>query len=369
MTGQKSRTATMLLTFLYFAAGSQFTSAQDAPQTSSEKTTTGAPSEAQAAKTTPKLPPGSMVLNAPDKWIIDVPPADRVCPPTRTAFADASRSVSKVGSRLFKHEINGGWHRAGSGSAHASKILHVGMDFGLLRVGEPVYAIANGVVRMSAGPVKQSSKSRRKRSGSKKSDPTKFNISSGEAMTWGNIVVIEHHFPKEGYCTSVYGHLDTNRLVDAGETVVAGQMIGRIGAKNPYINGGYIPHLHFGIREGRMGEENGIFRVKPIDGKFFALRMTSIDEDKIIVELDRSEPIQPPPGIVAPQNTAPVTEKQEYPARLLWTMNRHGFNIAGHTTDAKPWVHPLSFLRAHGALSRPATFQSARRRSKKKSSK
>ena len=309
---------------------------------------------------------GDTVLSLPEKWIIQVPPARQVCLPTRNALADASRTVSKAPGRVFRHEPNGGWHRKAQGLVHGKPVLHVGMDFGLWRVGEPVFAIANGIVRLSAGPVnpKRKSGSRAARSGQQKSDPTKFNVSAG-CMPWGNIIVIEHHFPNEGYFTSVYGHLGTNRLVETGEAVQAGQMIGRIGAKNPYINGGYIPHLHFGIRKGRMGEENGILSVVPVDGKFYAMRMTSISADKVVVELDRDNPISPPAGIVAPENAPPVRERQEYPARLMWTMNRFGFHIVGHTDDARPWLNPLAFLRSRGVLTNPARFRTATRRKKK----
>ena len=224
------------------------------------------------------------------------------------------------------------------------------MDVGLRRVGEPVYAVADGIVRISEGPKIPPKKDRKKT----KVNPGNFDITK-EKMCWGNLIVIEHKFP-DGYYTSVYGHLDTNRLFEAGDIVPAGQMIGRIGAQNNYINGGYIPHLHFAIRKGRMGEPNGILRIEPVDGKLFAMRMTSITEDKVIVELDKTNPINLP-GIKVPKDTQPVPDKVEYPATVMWTMYRWGYEIVGHTTNPEPWVHPLQFLRSRGALSNPAPFK------------
>jgi len=65
-------------------------------------------------------------------------------------------------------------------------------------------------------------------------------IKSGEARGYGDYVVIAHH---DAY-TTLYAHLQ-DRLVDAGDQVERGQVIGRVG-KSGRATG---PHLHFEVQK------------------------------------------------------------------------------------------------------------------------
>jgi murein DD-endopeptidase MepM/ murein hydrolase activator NlpD len=104
-------------------------------------------------------------------------------------------------------------------------------------------------------------------------------------MPWGNVVMIEHRLATGGYITSIYGHLDSNRRVSIGDIVQAGQCIGKIGRKSPAINGGYNPHLHFGIREGRMVNVGmGVFRLNN-GGQPFDVKIAALDEQRVEVTL------------------------------------------------------------------------------------
>lgn len=85
--------------------------------------------------------------------------------------------------------------------------------------GTPVYAAANGYVRFS-----------------------------GEASGYGHLVVIEHRLPDGTFVCSLYGHLKKDGLFEENKDVKKGEVIGYIGDINE--NGGYGPHLHFGIRKG-----------------------------------------------------------------------------------------------------------------------
>lgn len=96
---------------------------------------------------------------------------------------------------------------------------HLGIDL-RARAGEAVYAPANGVVREA--------QSHRR---------------------YGATVIIEHQLSPAEDATSVIGHM---RLVDlavrVGDTVTRGQIIGYAGTRAE--NGGWAPHVHWGIRKG-----------------------------------------------------------------------------------------------------------------------
>ncbi|MEQ8222574.1 MAG: M23 family metallopeptidase [Candidatus Eremiobacterota bacterium] len=118
---------------------------------------------------------------------------------------------------LRKYNITG--YRFGDKVIFGKNIIkyHTGED-AEGSAGNPVYAVANGIV-----------------------------LYSGKATGYGYCVVLEHHMFGNFYVRSVYGHL---RSVDiqAGWTVGQGRRIGILGTKDE--NGGYPEHLHFGIRKG-----------------------------------------------------------------------------------------------------------------------
>lgn len=70
---------------------------------------------------------------------------------------------------------------------------------------------------------------------------------------YGHTVILLHALPEGGYVTTFYTHLDTlqNKL-QVGDTVRVGGIVGFIAPKSR--NGGWDPHLHFGIRKGGFSE-------------------------------------------------------------------------------------------------------------------
>lgn len=82
-------------------------------------------------------------------------------------------------------------------------------------LGDPVYAVADGVVVFSGWP------------------------SDG----WGNVVILAHQLANGEIVETFYGHLDSIR-VPVGKQVRRSDQIGTIGS----ANGRYLAHLHFEIR-------------------------------------------------------------------------------------------------------------------------
>lgn len=120
-----------------------------------------------------------------------------------------SPNFSECGRWLERYSPNGCYDfKDGQGN----KLYHTGSDM-LVPVGTPVYAIADGVVKIRSG--------------------------SG----WGNgnyALVIEHRTANGiGTFRAIYGHITTGKVV--GNQVKVGEQIGSIG---PWGNGN---HLHFGL--------------------------------------------------------------------------------------------------------------------------
>ena len=91
--------------------------------------------------------------------------------------------------------------------------------------GDPVYAVANGVVSFSYGE-------------------------GGEWAMYGYVITIDHQLPDGSGVYSLYGHLSTRRWKKSeGEVVHKGDIIGYVGDDDE--DGSLTqwgPHLHFGIR-------------------------------------------------------------------------------------------------------------------------
>src|SRR5438093_646027 len=99
-------------------------------------------------------------------------------------------------------------------------------------VGEPVYAVAAGVVRLSQGEaeVRSVEGGKGKADGKAASPRTSAKEKgAGRKLEWGNVVVIEHQLADGKYATTIYGHLANDRFVKAGDFVQAGQQIGTVG--------------------------------------------------------------------------------------------------------------------------------------------
>lgn len=107
---------------------------------------------------------------------------------------------------------------------------HLGDD-ATVNVGTFVYAPADGIIKHA------------------QNHPYKDGVKN-----YGGLIIIEH-FIKGEYVCSVLGHLKPEFTVSEGEKVSAGQRLGFVGTKEE--NGGYDPHLHYGIRKGQYGTGTG----------------------------------------------------------------------------------------------------------------
>ncbi len=95
--------------------------------------------------------------------------------------------------------------------------VHLGVDL-FVPPGTPVHAPLAGVVRAAAD--------------------------NAEPLDYGPVVVLEHRTPRGAPFFTLLGHLSREglRLVTVGETVDAGQVVGRVGGRHE--NGGWPPHVH-----------------------------------------------------------------------------------------------------------------------------
>lgn len=145
---------------------------------------------------------------------------------------------SPVGARWTRYKsVDGGWYDSNPyGTAYqlgSSISIHNGADLqlpGNLDKDKPVYAIADGVVHFA------------------KHVPTHI----GRASTWGNLIVLKH-----GDFHTRYGHL-AKMLVQEGQQVVAGQIIGTIGKSGmEYMTNG--EHLHFDVSTSGILDKQPMF--------------------------------------------------------------------------------------------------------------
>jgi murein DD-endopeptidase MepM/ murein hydrolase activator NlpD len=190
----------------------------------------------------------------------------------------------------------------------------------------------------------------------------------GPALSWGNLVVIEHRTANDGeFFTTVYGHLGARRLVKAGDVVDVGTQIGEIGRQSPLINGGYKPHLHFGVREGRLVEKGmTLFHLTTADGRS-PVRLARLGEEEI--ELEVAEAITP--EAATPRTIKVTLHGEEFcheerdgkfflPAKILWRTRRSHFPIVGYGLSTDGWRDPVTFLRERDAGAWPHPFKIAK---------
>lgn len=287
--------------------------------------------------------------DVPESYAFDYPAAERWCPPVRSTFVDAVQTMSQVGSKRFRHQPNGGYGLQIKEKVGDQHLVHLGADLGWFQVGEPVFAVASGVVRKSDGP-DPPGKDRATKTGGPKS------------LMWGNLVVIEHRYPdasgEKQYLTTVYGHLDADRRVKAGDVVQAGQQIGTIGRKHVSINGGYDPHLHFGVREGRSAEVGAALVHLRVDGKPLPLRIVSIEKDPVVVN--------GAPGVSRNLQLRIAGEEFTFEAkddgytiasRILWFASFPEFPIIGYDLSTNGWRDPIQTLRSFRADTNPAPYR------------
>ncbi len=111
--------------------------------------------------------------------------------------------------------------RVPAGSTAFSDSVHIGDDVTWNEPHRTVVAIGNGIV--------QSVKC---------------------THSWGYIIIVEHTLPDKSKVCSLYAHLSPFVHVRPGDSVKRGQKLGAIGRGNTWENGGYLPHLHFGVHKG-----------------------------------------------------------------------------------------------------------------------
>lgn len=282
----------------------------------------------------------------PEKYILNYPTARRSCPPIRSTFTEVTQSFLVVRNHRFTQQLNGGYGLPIVDKVGDKNLLHVGADLGWHQVGEPVFAIADGVVRISEGPRLQDAKTAPR---------------ENEGLRWGNLVVLEHRFGEQEYYTSIYGHLGVDRRVHVGDIVTAGQMIGTIGRQHASINGGYKPHVHLGIRTGRMAEIGAMLFTVRLGGERHEATITDLDEEFVSVSL--SGRVRLPMKVSFGGQEFEVWEragKSVLPARVLWLLERPDFGIVGYSLTRKGWEDPVAFLRRHQADTNPAPLRAAK---------
>ena len=243
-------------------------------------------------------PPAKTPAAAPEKYVLNYPAAQQFCPPVESYFDDVAQSIQNINGHLIRHPLGGGYGLPVVIMVGGKNLLHLGADVSWKRPGTPVYVIANGVVRISMGPKPFSDRpgagGDQKKSVEYADAATSGDVgkASGKAVApklplgtgWGNLLVIEHQYGNGFYATSIYGHL-AKRLVSVGDIVQAGQVIGTVGKKG-IENGGYEPHLHFAVREGRMWEPGAVLTKLNANGTSAPLKMVSLREDEIEVAID-----------------------------------------------------------------------------------
>jgi hypothetical protein len=180
-------------------------------------------------------------------------------------------------------------------------------------------------------------------------------------MEWGNLIVLEHRLPDESYVTTVYGHLADARLVQVGDVVRAGQQIGTIGTTR--VNGGYKPHLHFGVRQGRMAEVGRTLLVLTVGGKQVPLRIAELREDVVVFAAAADLPERLQLAIDGQKfEIARRGDKPEVTSAILSYVQSPEFAIVGYGVSAEGWRDPTAFLKEHRADIAPAAFDAAKSR-------
>jgi murein DD-endopeptidase MepM/ murein hydrolase activator NlpD len=282
----------------------------------------------------------------PGRYVLSYPAADRFCPPVDGFFEEVQRTIDRARGHTFRHQPNGGYGLPVVDKVGDAHLLHLGADVGFYRIGEPVYAVANGVVRMSQGPAM---------------DEVKKALKLAKTQAWGNLVVLEHRLPDDKYATTIYGHLANERLVNVGDVVQAGQQIGTIGTTR--VNGGYKPHLHLGVREGRMAAVGRKLLVMTMDGKPTQFEIAELRDESIVLTGARVLPDQLQMGLDGRRfKISKHDDKAEVNAAFLSYVPSPEFMIVGYGLSTDGWLDPIAFLKAHGADTNPAPFGPAKRR-------
>ena len=272
--------------------------------------------------------------DVPSRFIVDYPAAERFCPPTRTAFVDAASSFALVKESPVAVPPNGGY---GLEFKQRGRVLyHTGADIGWFREDQPVFAVADGVVRFSQSGIRARAAEEGRRL-------------PGGPLDYGNLIIIEHRTKEGEYFCSLYGHLGSDRAVEAGDLVTVGQQIGTIGKKG-LENGGYDPHLHFGIRNRAVFEPGGKLLDLTVNGEPAVVELVELGE------LSTRVTVMPEPGrdlnfTFAGQSVPMTAQESGYllPSWVLYYLPGTAPDFPGYAASLKGWTDPIVFLRGHGA--------------------
>jgi murein DD-endopeptidase MepM/ murein hydrolase activator NlpD len=301
---------------------------------------------------------------APPKYVMEYPAAELFCPPVAGFFGEVERTIDRVGYRTFRHQPNGGYGLPVVDMVGGQHLLHLGADVGWHRVGEPVFAVANGVVRVSQGENVTSRERMDPDTSTTNKAPSPQPSPMGRGskqLAWGNLIVLEHHLPDGKYATTIYGHLASERLVKVGDVMQAGQQIGTIGATR--VNGGYKPHLHFGVREGRMAEPGRKLILMSREGKALQLEISEVRDQVIVLSGGTALPDRVQIGVDGRKfDIRKQGDKAEVDLAFLQYVPSPDFLIVGYGLSTDGWLDPVAFLKAHGADINPAPFGPAPRR-------
>jgi len=300
---------------------------------------------AEPPKPTPEQKEALAKLRAyPGRYVVDYPAADRYCPPIATAFHDAVNTEFVYKGKRERAHPNGGYAVAMM-ERNGVSLLHTGADLGWFRVGAPVFAIADGVVRLSNPGMKQINAELK----------LKMQLPAGP-VDYGNLVIIEHRTADDDYFLTLYGHLGDDRLVRAGDIVRAGQVIGSIGREAGNVNGGYKPHCHFAVHEGRWIEPGDKLLTLSVNGAESVVRLEQPGEKESRVS------IMPPVPTIRLVNEAGQSlefrrdgDGYLMPSSPLWTLaGLSGARMAGYLPSVEGFRDPIRFLREAGADTSPA---------------
>ncbi len=295
-----------------------------------------------------RAPGGEPEAAAPQRYVLNYPQAEQFCPPVETYFDDVTQAIQKVGGKTIRHQLNGGYGLAVVDKIGDQHVLHLGSDVAWNQPGVPIHAIAGGVVRLSQGvPTAAELKNK---------EPGKASPNQNAALAWGNLIVVEHRLPGDRYVTSVYGHLSNRRLVAAGDIVQAGQVIGFEGHKG-VENGGYPPHLHLGIREGRMFERGMELVSFKLNDKPVKIKLANLSENELELQADAPELTDFTLHVLG--RDVRITShdgKLWAPSTLLNAMPAPADFAVGYGLTTEGWLDPTDFLRLVGADVRPAPY-------------
>ncbi len=170
------------------------------------------------------------------------------------------------------------------------------------------------------------------------------NSGTPAAIGWGNVVAIEHHLPDGSYVTSIYGHLGNAQRVSVGDIVHAGEMIGAVGSSG-VENGGFKPHLHFGIRAGRMFELERVIFTVGNQGQTDTVKLLNLDEKEAELETPSYFPLPLEINLYGHRFTIEKAEdKVVMAAAALNYIQPNDFAITGYGLSTDGWLNPTEFL-------------------------